>query len=208
MRHSVSHRLRAGLGGLGESPRTSFVRRVYQASALGAFAQPLIKHRHKFLNNRLLPRVMAIKKLAHYSIRTSELERSKRFYIDVLGFKDGYRPPLNFPGAWLYLGGDERDYGVVHLLGTGPDDSGLAEYLGDRGPEQGTGNLDHIAFLATDLSETYARLESAGVDFRERTVPSLGLHQVFLEDPSGVTIELNFAAEEAIAASTKRAGLE
>jgi catechol 2,3-dioxygenase-like lactoylglutathione lyase family enzyme len=86
--------------------------------------------------------------------------------------------------------------------------SGLAEYLGDRALEQGTGNLDHIVFLATDLPETYARLKSAGVDFRERTVPSLDLHQVFLEDPSGVTIELNFTAEEAIAASTKRVGME
>jgi len=27
-------------------------------------------------------------------------------------------------------------------------------------------------------------------------VPSLGLHQVFVEDPSGVTIELNYPAQE------------
>jgi hypothetical protein len=33
----------------------------------------------------------------------------------------------------------------------------------------------------------------------ERTVPSLGLRQVFLTDPSGVTIELNYPAAEAAA---------
>jgi hypothetical protein len=37
------------------------------------------------------------------------------------------------------------------------------------------------------------------VPYRERTVPSLGLHQVFFEDPSAVTIELNYPAEEAAA---------
>jgi len=45
------------------------------------------------------------------------------------------------------------------------------------------------------------RLNSHGVAFRERTVPSLGIHQVFFEDPSGVTIELNYPAAEAAAAA-------
>ncbi|HEY8707426.1 MAG TPA: glyoxalase, partial [Burkholderiaceae bacterium] len=31
---------------------------------------------------------------------------------------------------------------------------------------------------------------------RERTVPSVGLHQLFLTDPCGVVIELNYAASE------------
>jgi hypothetical protein len=30
------------------------------------------------------------------------------------------------------------------------------------------------------------------VPYRERTVPDLNLHQVFLDDPSGVVIELNY----------------
>jgi hypothetical protein len=42
-----------------------------------------------------------------------------------------------------------------------------------------------------------ARLARHGVPYRERTVPDLGLHQVFFEDPSQVTIELNYPAEEA-----------
>ena len=37
-----------------------------------------------------------------------------------------------------------------------------------------------------------ARFNAAGCAFRERLVPSLNLAQLFLEDPNGVTIELNF----------------
>ena len=41
------------------------------------------------------------------------------------------------------------------------------------------------------------RLKRHDIAYRERTVPSLGIHQVFFEDPSSVTIELNFPAAEA-----------
>ena len=61
----------------------------------------------------------------------------------------------------------------------------------------GTGTLDHMAFRATGLAQMRARLRENNVAYRERTVPSLGLHQVFFEDPSDVTIELNFPAAEA-----------
>jgi hypothetical protein len=42
------------------------------------------------------------------------------------------------------------------------------------------------------------------VPVRERTVPVLGLHQVFLDDPNGIVIELNFPSHEkdAMSAST------
>ncbi|MDM7942566.1 MAG: VOC family protein [Hydrogenophaga sp.] len=146
---------------------------------------------------------MVVSKLAHFSVRTTDMESSRRFYVDVMGFKEGFRPPFNFPGLWLYIGGDESDYGVVHIIGVDTNDSsGLAEYLGERAEEalSGSGVLDHVAFSATDLQEMYRRLKAAGLPFRERTVPSLGLHQVFVEDPSGITIELNFpAGESAIA---------
>ena len=41
------------------------------------------------------------------------------------------------------------------------------------------------------------RCRRSDVSFFERTVPTLGLHQVFIKDPNGVTIELNFPASEA-----------
>ncbi|NHV28007.1 VOC family protein [Burkholderia sp. D-99] len=141
---------------------------------------------------------MTVSRLAHYSIRTLDLERSCRFYERVLGFKRGYRPPFDFPGAWLYKGGDESDYGTVHIIGVDPaNPDGLAAYLGDKAlPATGTGTVDHIAFLATGVEAMWDTLRAENVAWRDRTVPSLGLHQVFVEDPSGVTIELNFPAAE------------
>ncbi|KUZ02453.1 glyoxalase [Burkholderia territorii] len=141
---------------------------------------------------------MPVSRLAHYSIRTLDLEKSCRFYERVLGFKRGYRPPFDFPGAWLYNGGDEADYGIVHIIGVDPaNPAGLAAYLGDKAlPASGTGTVDHIAFLATGVETTWRTLRAENVPWRDRTVPSLGLHQVFIEDPSGVTIELNFPAAE------------
>lgn len=141
---------------------------------------------------------MPITKLAHYSIRTADLARSCAFYERVLGFRRGYRPPFAFPGAWLYQGEDESEYGVVHLIGVDAASSaGLAEYLGDRKEAaSGTGTVDHIAFLATGVQAMWKTLRAEGIDWRDRTVPSLGLHQVFIEDPSGVTVELNYPAAE------------
>ena len=143
---------------------------------------------------------MAIGRLAHFSVRTTTLGASRDFYCKVLGFREGFRPNFPFPGLWLYQGGDEADFGVVHLIGIDRNDpDGLKNYLGDK-PEDslhGSAALDHLAFLATDLAGMRARIAGAGVPYRERTVPDLGLHQVFVEDPSGVTIELNFPAAEA-----------
>jgi hypothetical protein len=65
---------------------------------------------------------------------------------------------------------------------------------------KGTGVVDHVAFFATGLADTLARLKQHGVPCRERTVPLLGLHQVFLDDPNGVVVELNFPATERAAA--------
>jgi catechol 2,3-dioxygenase-like lactoylglutathione lyase family enzyme len=145
---------------------------------------------------------MPINKLAHFSVRTTDLEASKRFYVELLGFKEGYRPSFPFPGIWLYRGDDEADFGVVHIIGIdAKDPEGLKSYLGDKplASLRGSAAVDHLAFLATDLVEMHRRLSATGLEFRERTVPSLGLHQVFVEDPSGVTIELNFPAAEAVA---------
>ena len=144
---------------------------------------------------------MPVGKLDHYSIRTLDVEASRRFYTEVMGFDVGFRPPFDFPGLWLYNGAPyPASCGVVHIVGVDPSNpQGLKDYLGDRelGSLDGTGTVDHMAFAATGLAEMRARLKRHGIAYRERTVPSLGLHQVFLEDPSSVTIELNYPAAEA-----------
>jgi catechol 2,3-dioxygenase-like lactoylglutathione lyase family enzyme len=138
---------------------------------------------------------MAILRPAHYSIRTTDLDRSRRFYTDVLQLRVGFRPPFNFPGVWLYPNGEESEFGVVHLIGVDAGSSeGLRDYLGQRPAEElhGSGAVDHIAFLATDWPGMRQRCDSLGITFHEQPVRSLDLLQVFLMDPSGVTIELTF----------------
>jgi catechol 2,3-dioxygenase-like lactoylglutathione lyase family enzyme len=150
---------------------------------------------------------MPIRKLAHYSVRTTDLEGSRRFYTRVLGLKEGYRPAFDFPGIWLYRGGDEAEFGAVHIIGIDASDrQGLVDYLGEKDDASlhGSAAVDHLAFLATDLEGMRETLKRERLQHRERTVPDLGLHQVFLEDPSGITIELNFPAAEAQALAARQ----
>jgi hypothetical protein len=42
------------------------------------------------------------------------------------------------------------------------------------------------------VTEVRKKLTRLGVPYRERTVPTLKVHQMFLEDPSGLVVELNF----------------
>jgi hypothetical protein len=58
--------------------------------------------------------------------------------------------------------------------------------------------VDHVAFRATGLPETLARLKREGVAFTQRMVSDQGLYQLFLHDPNGVKVELNFANSEAL----------
>ena len=143
---------------------------------------------------------MPITQLNHFSIRTTDLDATRRFYTEVMGLTEGPRPPFPFPGAWLYSG-DHGSYenATVHVIGVDLNDpEGLKTYLGDRDPStlQGTGTVDHIAFFATGVEEMRERLARAGIEFRERTVPLLGLHQIFVNDPSDVVIELNYPSGE------------
>ena len=125
---------------------------------------------------------MALVGLSHYAIRLAPetVEKTAAFYVNVLGLKRGYRPPFNFPGAWLYAG----DSAVVHLIG-GPDPDRPAD----------TGRLDHIAFDAKSIAEMRAHLSARGVAFEERKVPDSDLRQLFVRDPNGIRIELNYRGE-------------
>ena len=141
--------------------------------------------------------------LNHYSIRTHDLDACRRFYADVLGLAVGPRPDFPFPGLWLYAGDTALwANAVVHIIGVVDDDpAGLNPYLGERDkrPLQGSGAVDHVAFLATGLAAMRSTLAAQGLAHRERTVPGIGLHQVFVDDPNGIVVELNYPAAEAAA---------
>lgn len=143
---------------------------------------------------------MSLSTLDHCSIRTVKLAETCDFYTDILGMSDGERPDFDFPGNWLYVDGKP----VVHLVGVDPDDpSGLQEYLGgsiDADSLHGSGAFDHVAFRAKDPKSLIARLQSRDCPYRERQVPGMDLFQIFIEDPNGITIELNYWGEDQKAA--------
>ena len=141
---------------------------------------------------------MGLGGLQHYTIEPSDLERTKDFYCDVLGLENGDRPPLDFPGYWLYSGGTA----TVHLMGTRKPREGIV-VRGTEKKYEDTGRLDHIAFAADDVDGVRKRLQSKGVKFRESIVPRTGDTQFFLYDPDGVGVELNFP-EPNFQASTPR----
>ena len=143
---------------------------------------------------------MLINSLDHCSIRTTKLQETRKFFVDILGLEDGKRPDFPFPGAWLYT----DSTAVIHLIGVDPDDpSGLQRYVGGEISSealQGSGAFDHIAFRANDPSVLIDRLKKIDYAYRERQVPNMNLFQIFVEDPNGITIELNYWGEKESAA--------
>ncbi|MBV8972064.1 MAG: VOC family protein, partial [Sphingomonadaceae bacterium] len=113
--------------------------------------------------------------------------KTKKFYCEVLGLKNGDRPPLGFPGYWLYSGGVP----TVHLLGKRMPREGIV-VRGTKKKFKDTGRFDHIAFAATDIGGVRKKLKAKKVKFREQTIPRTGGQQIFLYDPDGVGVELNF----------------
>ena len=118
-----------------------------------------------------------IRALDHVNIRTADFAATKAFLTDVLGLAEGWRPPFPFPGAWLYAG----DKDVVHLVEV---DRPAADSAGS--------SLDHFAFDIADYDEALRRIEATGLAFRALTTPGTSVRQIFVRDPNGVTIELNW----------------
>jgi hypothetical protein len=107
----------------------------------------------------------------------------------------GPSPDFKFPVFWLYIG----DTDVIHVCegGAGVSDN-RKNYLGQHSEAtSGSGVVDHIAFRATGLRDMIAHLKKLNVEFNQRQVDDQGLYQLFLFDPNGVKIELNYAASEA-----------
>ena len=123
--------------------------------------------------------------LNHYTIRPRDLEATRDFYADMIGLKQGDRPPLPFPGYWLYAG----DTPVVHLIGKQESETPIVD---PTDPSVKVTRLDHIAFTAEGLADMRGRLKAAGLKCEERVLPRLNMTQLFTLDPDGIDVELNF----------------
>lgn len=123
---------------------------------------------------------MAIAGLNHFTVLTDDVVATVAFYRDLLGLVEGPRPSFDFPGAWLYAG----DAAVLHVVGGRP------------ATELRAGVIDHVAFTASNLAGTLAALDARAIPYDCRRLPGSGVWQVFLHDPKGARVELDFAADE------------
>jgi catechol 2,3-dioxygenase-like lactoylglutathione lyase family enzyme len=130
---------------------------------------------------------MSVTSIEHVLVLSDDIDRTRDFYCEVVGLEVGERPPLEFPGYWLYAG----PTACVHIAERRPYAAHAAR-LGLQVPERdpGVGPVDHIAFNAGDYDALTERLERCGVSAVSNTVPG-GPRQVFIEDPNGVRVEIN-----------------
>lgn len=147
-----------------------------------------------------------VKHIDHINIVVSDLERSVRFYTELLGLRETRRARLT--GAWIEaivgLAGVEAEVAYVQPPGGGPRIE-LIKYHAPKGeliPQNQIPNtlgLRHIAFQIDDMGALYKRLRAAGVQFfgEPVTVPA-GVVQhddgekslCYFLDPDGVVLEL------------------
>ncbi|MEH6421388.1 hypothetical protein [Pseudomonas sp. CGJS7] len=105
-----------------------------------------------------------------------------RLFGQVMGLRDGYRPPFPFPGRWLY----RDDSPWLHLVRPA---AGRGEHV----------RLGHIAFRTDQpAAALIERLRAAGLDYEVALVPEQGDVQLFVALPGGLVIELDAPADPAL----------
>jgi glyoxylase I family protein len=126
-----------------------------------------------------------LKSFEHVGMTVSDMDRAIEFYCTLLGLR-------------LHLRKTAADGSHVAFLDAG---GGMLEIFAPANgaaravdvPE-GTAGLRHLTFLFRDIDETFAKLEKAGVEIKERPRLAVNrevLHKVaFLRDPDGILIEL------------------
>ena len=126
---------------------------------------------------------MTILGINHFTILTTEIERSCLFYETIIRAKVGPRPNFNFPGAWLYI--DEKP--IIHLVQI-------------EQPISTKSIIDHVALSAENIAEYIYRLKNNNISYELRKLPSgckeSGSWQLFICDPGGAFLELCFDASE------------
>jgi catechol 2,3-dioxygenase-like lactoylglutathione lyase family enzyme len=139
---------------------------------------------------------MPLHHLEHFLIQTADMAATRDWYVKVLGLREGEHPDFKFPVCWLYIGAHD----VIHITEGGKNVSAnRMQYLGQQSDAlEGTGVIDHVAFRCTGLKEMIEHLCELGVRFNKRQVDDQGLFQLFLTDPNGIKVELNFANSEAV----------
>ena len=136
-----------------------------------------------------VPSTMPLLRMEHYLVLSDDIDKTKDFYCDALGMREGFRPKLDFPGYWLYFG----DTPCIHIAEWQTYAAWTQAKSASRSRRKPTAPAP-----STILRSTRAFQRDAGATRRhgfklsENLLDDIGLRQLFLYDPNGVAIELNF----------------
>jgi catechol 2,3-dioxygenase-like lactoylglutathione lyase family enzyme len=132
--------------------------------------------------------------LDHLNIKTADVAGTLAFYRDVLQMevRPGPGSTSTDNGGWIYDPSGAPVIHVNHIAMPFPADDVLGDPSLSRGP--GSGTVDHVAFRCVDYDQVIDRLDSFGLIYVENHIASIDLRQVFLRDPNGIVLELNFRA--------------
>jgi lactoylglutathione lyase len=115
-----------------------------------------------------------ISNLNHVALLVADVEKSVRFYADIMQFEQLPRPAFDFDGAWFRLGTVQE----LHLI------AGRTNMV-----ESGSRN-NHFALEIENLEEWAQHLASKNATFRPPKIRPDGAGQIFVQDPDGYFIEL------------------
>ncbi len=126
--------------------------------------------------------MIRLKKLGHVQLRVADLERSKAFYRDVLGFRVAEQDPKH-GDLFMTLGED------FHTLDLAQHESPENA----RGPSRQLG-VAHVAFQVSSyeaLGEAYRTLLERGVPI-DRAVDHVNQRSIYFLDPDGNRLEIYY----------------
>ena len=129
---------------------------------------------------------MNIRALDHAALLVKDVERSRHFYVTILGMNEEPRPSnFAFPGAWFRKG-----MAHIHLIGE-DEENRTAQVVGHyREDELARGHVPHIAFEVDDLDATQKHLRSQDIEIVGGPRPrGDGVQQLYVLDPDGYVIE-------------------
>ncbi len=128
---------------------------------------------------------MRVEGINHVNIVAADIDRTIRFYEDVLGMQAREIPvaPAGFGGRWIY---DEQDQPIVHVQQYNAERHGPLDESGS------TGRIDHIAMTCSGFDSMLKRCTDLGLEHRVNDRQFGNLRQIFVTDPDCVLLELNF----------------
>ena len=132
---------------------------------------------------------MPVLSLDHVNIRTRDPAATMAFFRDVLEMKIALPAGTGSAdqGGWVL---DEAGAAIVHVAGADQ------VFPGDQHKpftaQSGSGAIDHVALRCSGYDGIKARLKAMQVPFWENHVARARLRQIFVEEPTGITLELGF----------------